>query len=200
VDDDKFRLSAFPVSHRGPDCFGFLFVEKPRRPFLPEKAEALGVPFGPERARLVRGESVTLEGGRTIRPDDVLGDTISGTRYVHIGDVGRTDNILDICQGADALTIESTYLKTESDMARQFGHLTAAQAAHLAVEAGVKTLILTHVSRRYFERDILHEARSIFPNTFVARDFDHFLVSREGTIRQDSPRKGGWHTPVANES
>lgn len=183
VEDDKFRLSAFPVSHRGPDCFGFLFEVKPRRPFLAEKAEKLGVPFGPERARLVRGESITLSDGQTIQPDDVLGETIPGTKYVHIGDAGRTENLIEICLEADTLIIEATYLDADADLARQFGHLTAAQAARLAIQANVKTLILTHLSRRYFEREVLQEARAIFPNTFVARDFDHFQITRRGAIR-----------------
>jgi len=188
VEDDKFRLSAFHVDHRGPDCFGFLFEEKSRRPFQVERAEALGVPFGPERAQLVRGESVTLAGGQVIEPDDVLGEAVPGARYVHIGDVGQTDELIEICREADALTIESTYLESEADMARQFGHLTACQAARLAVAANVKALILTHISRRYFERDILHEARTIFPNTYVARDFDHFQVTRNGVVRLEKKR------------
>ncbi len=185
VEDERFRLSAFPVHHRGTGCFGFLFEEKSRRPFQVDKAEALGVPFGPERARLVNGESVTLAGGRSIEPDDVLGEAVPGARYVHIGDAGRTDNLIEVCRDADALTIESTYLEEETEMASQFGHLTAAKAARLAVDANVKCLILTHLSRRYFERDVLHEARSIFPNTYVARDFDHFQVTRDGAIRLD---------------
>jgi ribonuclease Z len=185
VEDERFRLSAFTVHHRGTGCFGFLFEEKSRRPFQVDKAEALGVPFGPERARLVNGESISLADGRTIEPDDVLGEAVPGARYVHIGDAGRTDNLIDVCQDADALTIESTYLESETEMASQFGHLTAAQAARLAVDANVKCLILTHLSRRYFERDVLHEARSIFPNTYVARDFDHFQVTRDGAIRLD---------------
>ncbi|MCA9935287.1 MAG: MBL fold metallo-hydrolase, partial [Anaerolineales bacterium] len=94
LEDDKFALSTFPVFHRGSDSYGFVFEEKTRRPFLAEKAEALGVPFGPERAQLVRGEAVTLADGRTIHPDDVLGETIPGTKYVHIGDVGRTRDLL----------------------------------------------------------------------------------------------------------
>ncbi|MCI0399123.1 MAG: ribonuclease Z [Chloroflexi bacterium] len=183
VEDDKFQLTAFPVTHRGPDCFGFLFEEKARRPFLAEKAETLGVPFGPERARLVQGQPVTLASGRTVYPDEVLGEPIPGVRYVHIGDAGRTDNLVAFCRDADALTIEATYLESEVEMAREFGHLTAAQAARLAVEANVKTLILTHVSRRYFERDVYAEAKAIFPNSYVARDFDHFQVTRGGTVR-----------------
>ena len=188
VEDAKFCLSAFQVHHRGSGCFGFLFEEKSRRPFQVERAEALGVPFGPERARLVNGEAITLADGRVIEPNQVLGESVPGVRYVHVGDVGRTDDLVDICRGADALTIESTYLQEEADMAQQFGHLTAAQAARLAVEADVKCLILTHLSRRYFERDVLHEARSIFPNTYVARDFDHFQVTRGGATRLEKKR------------
>jgi ribonuclease Z len=81
------------------------------------------------------------------------------------------------------LVIESTYLEEEADMASKFGHLTAAKAAYLAREAGVKSLILTHLSRRYRERDIRNEARSIFPNTYVARDLDHFQITRDGAKR-----------------
>jgi len=183
VEDDNFCLQAFAVQHRGPDCFGFLFEEKPRRPFLAEKAEEIGVPFGPERARLVRGEAVTLADGQIVNPDDVLGEVIPGTKYIHIGDVGITEELVQICQGADALTIEATYLESEAEMARKFGHLTAAKAAKFALDAGVKTLILTHLSRRYYEREFILEARAIFPNTYVARDFDHFQITRGGTVR-----------------
>lgn len=184
LEDDKFTLSAFPVSHRGAESFGFLFEEKERRPFLAEKADALGVPFGPERSRLVRGESVDLGNGRVIQPDDVLGEGIPGTKYVHIGDIGRIDDtIRAACQDADALVIESTYIDEEAEMARNFGHMTAAAAARLAREANVKTLILTHLSRRYFERDVRREAQAIFPDTIVARDFDHFQITRGGAAR-----------------
>ena len=180
VEDDKFRLSAFPVSHRGADSYGYIFEEKSRRPFLAEKAEALGVPFGPERSKLVQGESIILKDGKIIHPDEVLGDIIPGTKYVHIGDTGRIDNLVEVCRDADALTIEATYTDQDAMLAHQFGHLTAALAANLAVQANVKCLILTHLSRRYFERDILQEARTTFPNTYVARDFDHYQVSRYG--------------------
>jgi ribonuclease Z len=171
------------VQHRGGGCFGFLFQEKTRRPFLPEKAEALGVPFGPERARLVRGEAVTLKDGRIIQPDEVLGEPIVGTKYVHIGDVGETADLHGVVAGADVLVIESTYTSAETDMARRFGHLTAVQAATLARDAGVHTLILTHLSRRHTAREIYAEARPIFPQTYVARDFDHFQISRQQVVR-----------------
>lgn len=183
LEDAHFSLSAFSVEHRGPDCYGFLFAEKARRPFLADKADALGVPFGPERSQLVRGQAVTLANGRVIQPDDVLGDEIPGVKYVHIGDVGRTDTLVDICRDADTLVMEATYTEEEGEMARQFGHMTAARAARLARDANVKTLILTHLSRRYRAQDIRREARAIFPDTFVARDFDHFRITRDGAER-----------------
>ncbi len=178
-DEDDFTVTAFPVHHRGPDCFGFAFEEKSRRPFLNDRAAELGVPFGPERKLLVGGQTITLADGRIIRPDDVLGETQPGTKFVFIADAGRTHDLIDVCREADALVIEATYLDVEADMARQFGHLTAKQAASLARDAGVKHLYLTHISRRYRERDVIDEARTIFPDTAVVRDFDHFKISKQ---------------------
>jgi ribonuclease Z len=179
LEDEDFELSAFPVSHRGPGCFGFLFREKARRPFLNDVAEALGVPRGPERRELVNGRSVTLADGRVIHPDQVLGPSQPGARLAHVGDAGRTDGLIEHVCDADALVIEATYLSYEADMARQFGHLTAAQAAQLARDANVRHLYLTHISRRYRERDVKAEAAAIFPQTTVARDFDHIRIAKE---------------------
>jgi ribonuclease Z len=177
-DEEDFSVTAFPVMHRGPDCFGFAFQEKARRPFLPDKAQALEIPPGPWRRDLVSGETVTLPDGRTIGPDQVLGEERPGTRLVHVGDTGDTDSLLAACQDTDTLVIEATYLESEAELAQRFAHLTARQAAELAGRAGVKHLILTHISRRYRERDVIAEARAVFPNTFVARDFDAFQVKR----------------------
>lgn len=173
-----FTIDAFPVTHRGRDNYGFIFQQNTHRPFLVEKAEALGVPVGPERSQLVRGETITLADGRIVTPDMVLGEEIPGVKLVHVGDTGRTDNLREHVAGADALVIEATFLDEDEDAARSFGHLTARQAATLAAETGVKTLILTHVSRRYRERDIISEARSVFPQTHVARDMDHYVLHR----------------------
>jgi ribonuclease Z len=179
LEDTHFELSAFPVSHRGPGCFGFLFREKARRPFLNEIAETLGVPHGPERRDLVNGRSVTLADGRVIHPDQVLGPSQPGARLAHVGDTGRADDLVEYVREADALVIEATYLSCEADLARQFAHLTAAQAAQLALDANVRQLYLTHISRRYREKDVLAEATAIFPQTIVARDFDHVRVTKD---------------------
>jgi ribonuclease Z len=176
---DDFTVTAFPVTHRGPDCLGYLFEEKARRPFLAEKATELGVPFGPERRQLVEGQTITLADGRIVTPEDLLGDFQRGTKLMVVGDTGRTDDLLAHARGADALVIESTYLAEEAEMARQFSHMTAKGAAELALKAGVKQLILTHISRRYREKDVIAEAQAIFPNTVVARDFDNYTVKRD---------------------
>lgn len=182
-EEDNFTVTAFPVYHRAPGCFGYVFEEKPRRPFLPARAAALDVPPGPWRGDLVQGQAVTLPDGRVILPDQVLGEVQPSLKVVHVGDAGRTDNLVEVARGADALVIEATYLESEAEMAERFGHLTARRAAELALEADVHNLILTHISRRYRERDIKAEAQAVFPHAKVARDFDHYRI-RQGECKR----------------
>jgi ribonuclease Z len=174
----NYTVSAFPVKHRGSGNFGFVFEEHARRPFQVERAEALGVPAGPERGRLVNGQAVHLADGRLITPDMVLGETIKGTKLVYIGDIGQLDNIEPYAQDADALIIEATFLESEAEEARSFGHVTARQVAAFARKCGVRSLLLNHVSRRYRERDIVDEAQSEFHGAVVVRDLDHYVVKR----------------------
>jgi len=176
--DEHLQVLAFPVSHRGPGNFGFVFQEPDRRPFLVDRAVALGVPAGPERRALVEGHAVTLADGRTIHPDDVLGPAQRGGKLAYVGDAARVDNLVEAVLGADALVIEATYLSCDAELARQFGHLTAAEAAGLARQAGVGHLYLTHVSQRYPAAAIQEEAAAIFPNVTVAADLDRFVVRR----------------------
>jgi len=176
---EGFTITAFPVDHRGSHSLGYRFEERSRRPFLPEKAEALNIPPGPWRRDLVNGKTVTLPDGRSIQPDQVLGESRKGTSLVVVGDTGRPDKLVEYVRDVDGLIIESTYIQAEEDLAQRFDHLTAAQAAALAREAGVGQLYLTHLSRRYRERDVLEEAQGVFPSVHVARDFDHFKILRE---------------------
>lgn len=178
-DTDRFTVTAFPVDHRGSDSLGFRFEEHSRRPFLPEKAIELNIPPGPWRRDLVAEKVVQLPDGREIHPDQVLGDPRKGTCLVVVGDVGKPEKLLQYIRGADALIIEATYIEKERELADSFGHITASQAAHLANEVGVRELFLTHLSRRYRERDILEEAQAVFPPVVVARDFDQFQIKRE---------------------
>ena len=83
--------------------------------------------------------------------------------------------------------IEATFLDDEGENANAFGHITARQAATLALETGVKTLILTHISRRYGEKQVYAEARSVFPNVYVARDLDHYIVHRDRPVEKLTP-------------
>lgn len=176
---DNFTISAFPVEHRGSKSLGYRFEERSRRPFLPEKAEVLNVPPGPWRRDLVNGKTVTLPDGRSIEPDQVLGEPRKGTSLVVVGDSGRPEKVVQYARDADALVIESTYIQAEEDLAKRFDHLTAVQAAEVAKEADVGQLFLTHLSRRYRERDVLEEAQAVFQPVNVARDFDHYKILRE---------------------
>ncbi len=177
-DAPDFTVSAFPVQHRSPDCLGYLFEEKSRRPFLPEKADALGV-IGPMRRDLVQGKSVTLPDGSEVTPEMVMGELRPGTRLAALGDLGETDSLVETLMGVDGIVMESTYLDEEAEMAKQFAHLTAKQAAQFAVQVGAKQLMLTHLSRRYRDKDVLAEAQQFFPAVQVARDMDTFTVKRE---------------------
>jgi ribonuclease Z len=178
-------ITAFPVIHRGPGCFGFLFEEASHRPFLVDEAERLGVPAGPERKLLVQGQAITLADGTVVYPEQVLGPLVPGVKLAWVGDAAQIDGLVEYVAGADALVIEATYLDVEADMAVRFGHLTASQAATLAYQAGVKRLYLTHISRRYSPSQILAEASPIFPNTIVAKDLDHFRLTRAGDREQE---------------
>ncbi len=177
-EEEDFTVHAFPVFHRGSDSFGYRFDRKDRRPFLPEKAEALGIPPGPWRRDLSNGMPALLPDGRTIYPDQVMGELIKGEKLVVIGDSGEIESLYSEVEGADALVIEATYLEEEKDLARQYSHLTARMAAQLAADCGVKSLYLTHISRRYKEKDILAEAQSVFPNTIIARDLAKYAIKK----------------------
>jgi ribonuclease Z len=168
---DGYTLSAFPVNHRV-DAYGYAFVEddRPGR-FHVDAARALGVSEGPDFGRLQRGETV---GG--VRPEQVMGEARSGRRIVISGDTGPSQAVEAFAQDADLLIHEATFCADERDRARATAHSTAAQAAEIARDAGVQLLALTHLSTRYFPRDIRDEARAVFPNTVVPRDFDAIAV------------------------
>lgn len=178
IEENDLTIRAFPVQHRGPGCFGYIFEEMGKRPFLAEKAEALGIPQGPWRRDLVNGQDTTLPDGRKIRADEILGDYENGTKLVVVGDSGETESLLPYAEGADAIICEATYLEEEAEMAAQFAHLTAKQAAEFAVRAGANHLYLTHISRRYREKDIEKEAQMVFPNAIVARDLDTYQIKK----------------------
>jgi ribonuclease Z len=167
-----FRVEAFAVVHGG-SAIGYALREdgRPGR-FDVEAADALGVPDGPARGALQRGEPVTLDGGRIVRPDEVVGPARSGRSVVLTGDTAPAKSVVEAAADADVLVHEATFLADERARARETEHSTAAEAALVAREAGVGLLALTHLSARYSVSEVGEEARAIFPQTVVPRDFD----------------------------
>ena len=135
-------------------------------------ADELGVPFGPERGALQRGESVTLADGRTIDPAQLMGEARAGRTVVLTGDTAPSEAVAAQAAGADLLVHEASFCDDELDRARETSHSTAADAASIAKAAGVRLLALTHLSNRYFGPEVAREAREIFPETVVPKDFD----------------------------
>ncbi len=172
LDRNGYRILAFPV-HHGVSAVGYAVVEdvRPGR-FDVETADALGVPNGPERGALQRGDSITLPDGRVLTPDSVLGEARPGRRIVIAGDTAPTDAVRILAEDADLLVHEATFLEDERERAADTLHSTALQAAELARNASVRLLALTHVSPRYFGPELAREARAVFPATIVPRDFD----------------------------
>jgi ribonuclease Z len=175
VDAGEFTVDCFPVHHRDTDSFGFSFESQARRHFLPDRLSALAIPDGPVRKLLAEGNPVTLEDGRAVDPEDVLGPP-KRRKLVIVGDTETTDGLSEHIRDADVLVIEATFLDRDSVMARDYGHLTAAKAAAFAVDSGVKQLVLTHISGRYPEGEIVAEATRVFPNSRVAADFDRIVI------------------------
>jgi ribonuclease Z len=172
LDRDGYELRVFPVSH-GVPAVGYALVEQDRPGrFDVETADALGVPNGPERGMLQRGESITLSDGRTLTPDAVLGPSRQGRTVIYPGDTAPSDVVRAMAEGADVLVHEASFGEDELDRAADTEHTTARQAAELARDAGVRLLALTHISPRYFGPEILQEAREVFPQTVAPRDFD----------------------------
>jgi ribonuclease Z len=167
----SFLITSFPVKHRV-EAYGYAFIEdeRPGR-FDVAAARSLGVPEGPAWGRLQRGEAV--EG---VTPEQVMGETRSGRRIVISGDTAPCQAVEVFAHRADVLVHEATFMEDERARARDTGHTTARQAAEIARDAGVGLLALTHLSTRYFPREIRDEARAVFPSTVVPRDFDALAV------------------------
>jgi ribonuclease Z len=172
LERDGYRLATFNVAH-GVSALGWSLIEttRPGR-FDVEAADALGVPDGPARGILQHGESVTLPDGGTVTPDEVLGPPRPGRKLVITGDTAPSDTVAESAWKADVLVTEATFSEEERDRAQETMHQTAAQAAEIAHRANVGLLALTHLSNRYFGPEIAREAREIFPETVVPRDFD----------------------------
>lgn len=167
-----YDLTVFPTEHRA-DTVGYALVEHDRLGrFDPERARELGIPEGPLWGKIHKGEVVTLADGRRIEPAELVGPTRPGRTVVYTGDTRPIPGIVEVARGADLLIHEATFGDDETERATETGHATARQAAQVAREAGVRNLLLTHISARYTREapELLAEAREVFPSTRVARD------------------------------
>ena len=168
---DGYRIAAFETDHRV-RAYGYALVEAERLGRFDEvRARELGVRPGPDFGRLHRGEPVQGANGE-VRPEEVVGPSRPGRKLVLAGDTAPSAMTAAAAHGADLLVHEATFGAEEADRARETGHSTARQAAELASQAQVKLLALTHVSQRYAGPDLRDEAREVFENTIVPRDFD----------------------------
>ena len=180
-EDKQFKVEAMKLEH-GIPSYGFRMTEADQIGELKaEELRAIGVPFGPVFGRLKRGEVVTLEDGRVIDGKDYVSEDIKGRVVVICGDTRFTPKSITLAQNANVLVHEATYEADKEKTARQHFHSTSKQAATIALEANVQQLYLTHISARYLGHQVSQleqEARKVFPQTKVVKDFDTFTIGR----------------------
>jgi len=164
IKKDEYELRAFATEHGG-GSIGYALKEHERRGrFDVEKAKAAGIPEGPLWGKIAKGE---MPG-----PEGVVGPPRPGRLVVFTGDTRPTASVVDAAQGADLLIHEATFGEEEKERAKETGHSTAKEAAQVALAAGVKKLMMCHVSARYSmsAEELVKEAREVFPNASVAKD------------------------------
>lgn len=183
-EDDEFVVTCLPLKHRI-TAFGYRFAERDRPGrFQVDKARALGIPPGPVYGQLKRGETVTLPDGRWVNGAELREPDEIGRKVAYCTDTVFCENAIRLAEDADVLIHEATFAHQDAQMAFERLHSTSTMAAQVAREAGARELILTHFSPRYAPGnpvqldDLLAEARAIFPNTRLARDFLTYEVPR----------------------
>ena len=177
LDDDDLQVRCAPLTHRVP-AYAYRVDQKPRPGrFDIARARELGIPPGPVYAELKAGRTVTLDDGRIINGASLTGQPRPGASVVYCTDTVFCEAAVTLAQGADLLIHESTFSHGEAELAIARQHSTSTMAAQTALAAGVKQLVLTHLSPRYMPGnpmtpdDLVAEASAIFANTIVAKDF-----------------------------
>ncbi|MBE9915742.1 ribonuclease Z [Paenibacillus donghaensis] len=181
-EDEDVTVESLLLDHRI-DSYGYRIAEKDKPGSLDLKRLAeYGLKPGPAYGRLKRGESIDLGNGKTLHPDDVLGQPKKGRIVTILGDTRPCDNVIELARDADLLVHEATFMHDLKESAYNYHHCTSIQAAEAAVAAGAKELILTHFSSRYKDQEhlqpLLDEAQSVFPKTLLAEEFMLFPVLR----------------------
>jgi ribonuclease Z len=172
LDRGDYVLEIGEARHKG-RALCFSLVEKDRLGrFDVEKARELEIPEGPLWGKIHRGEDITLDSGRVVSPDELVGAARSGRRVTLSGDTAPCDEVRALATGADLLVHEATFGHDELARAKDTRHSTALQAAEVARDAGVDRLVLNHISARYSREapELLAEARRVFSNTEIAKD------------------------------
>jgi ribonuclease Z len=178
-DFGEYSVTAVQANHTTPAALGYLFREKPRPGrFKKKRALELGVPEGKLFSWLQRGEEVTLEDGTVVKPEQVLGPSRPGRSMLYTGDTTPCEGLAEAAKGVDVLVHEATFGSELETQGNEFGHSSASQAATLAKEAKVGKLFLTHISPRYKDNEekLLVEARAVFPESELAKDFLEYDV------------------------
>lgn len=177
LDFKEYKINVLRVKH-GVPTIAYCLEEKMRPgKFNKPKALELGIPEGPLFSKLQRGETVTLENGKKIKPNMVLGPPRKGRKIVISGDTKPLEEMIDFSKNADVLIHEATFDSSLEDISGEYGHSTALQAAKIAKKANVDKLLLNHISPRYLDSSLLQdEARKVFKNSFVVKDFQDFDV------------------------
>lgn len=183
-EEEEYEVTCRPLRHRL-QAFGYRVTERDRPGhFDPERAAALGIPSGPLYGRLKRGETITLPDGRTFAGADFCGPALKGRSIVYCTDTTYCEASVELARGADLLIHEATFVDEDAHLARQSTHSTATDAARVAREAGVRELVLTHISARYARgnpvepSELIRQARAVFPATSLAEDFMNVEVAR----------------------
>jgi ribonuclease Z len=171
-EEKEYQVYAAPSDHLD-HSLAYALVEKPRPGrFNIKKAKELGVPTGPLWSKLQDGSSVKLPSGRIVKPEMVLGPPRPGRKIVYSGDTRQSENVVKLAENADLLIHEATFDDELTERAVKDGHSTPSMAAETAKKARVKQLVLTHISARYKDANLLLEqARKTFFNTELAEDF-----------------------------
>ena len=176
-ESDEYKIVAIKALHRE-TAWSYGFFESPRPGhFYPEKALELGVPRGELWGTLHSGEVIEMD-GRKIYPHQVTGPKRPGRKIIYSGDTAPNEGLAELSQNADLLIHESTFLEDLTDRAAEDGHSTAIQAAQTAKKAGVDLLVLTHISPRYPNPEmVMEEAKKVFKNVTVAEDLMELVLA-----------------------
>ena len=171
-EEKDYTITAVQSAHKNLSL-AYALTEK-RRPgrFNIDKAKKLGVPEGPLWSKLQSGKSVKLPDGRIVEPGTILGSSRPGRKIVYTGDTGPSEKVIKLAEGASLLVHEATFEDEMRNRAIEDGHSTPSMAAKTAKAAGVKRLVLTHISARYKNTNqLLQQAKKTFANTELAKDF-----------------------------